>query len=182
MGQLQHLRRIMIYRVLAFLILILAIWLGANFWEVHIREEESAKVISVLDAAWTKTLRHAGDRAQAQLTAAREKNETDLRAVRRRLDSALTELLNRPSRAEQAQLANRACPAVPACTGAGLAREDAEFLTRESAAAAEQQSRLREARAGYETCRQALRSVTSGTAQGDSHGDQAHAPAGVPGD
>lgn len=149
------------------LILGLALALGLLYWSWvdRIRLDERQKTEQRLQAAWEKKLRAAEAQAQDQLVTLRNQHVQALHGIDLQLRAALRELRNRPSRSTRAPTPSPADPAPrpTACTGAELAREDAEFLVREAAAAAEQQSRLVEALGAYSTCRRTLEEVTNGT-------------------
>lgn len=142
--------------------------LGVWYWEGSIRSDERAKVTAELDKAWRLRLQVSEDSAKAQLEAQGRKHAKALSDVQRHASQLALELLKRPSRAEQSQqphpLTAAACPV---CTGERLAREDAEFLGREAAAAAEQQLDLQRATGAYNTCRKTLEDVTKGTQHDD---------------
>lgn len=154
-----------------------AVTLGATYWSHRIRVDERTKVTQELVSQWnqkleTLRLQAAGERARQQ-----ERYDANIASARARLDRALGELRKRPSRVEQAVAASQACPAVPACTGDRLAREDASFLTRYAALAAEQQAQLKEAREGYYTCTGLLEQATNGK----GIRDESSTSPGVPG-
>lgn len=149
-------------------LLLLTVVAGVNFWEYRVRQDEGKKVRARLDAAWGELLRQAESEASVERLTQRNKHVEDLARVDAARRRELGRLQQRATRAEQALEANRAGAVAQTCTGAALAREDAEFLTRYAAEAAEQRLALVEAHAAYETCRQTLRSVTQGTQHGES--------------
>lgn len=74
--------------------------------------------------------------------------------IARQRDDALERLRNRPERPPKYTPTDPAFATV--CTGARLARDDAEFLTRYAADAAEQASALKSCEAAYETVRKKI--------------------------
>lgn len=119
---------------------------------------EAAKV----QAAYAKALSDAelASRAkeqslQAAANAERSKKDAEINVVRSQLDAALVQLRNRPLRRADG-VPGPAGVASPA-TGRELSREDAEFLTREAARAAEIDVELRNCYATYNAVRDRLR-------------------------
>lgn len=150
-----------------FVLLLATAVLGANFWEHRVRQDESEKVRTRLSEAWQKKLAEQERIAADERLTQRNQHVEEIARIRSAARRDLVSLRQRATRAEQALTADRP-GAPPACTGDRLARDDAEFLTRFAALAAEQQSRLIEAHKAYETCNKALRSVTQGTQDGES--------------
>lgn len=160
----------------------LGLWWAAESWEARIRKDERQKVVSSLDAEWSRKLRSAELDAKETLESVFTEYNDAIEGILRQRDDALERLRKRPSRVTiKTKPADHPTP-VEACTAVQLAREDAEFLEREAAAAAVQQEQLIEATQAYETCRRTLRNVSSGqTEEGNWNGDQERAPPGVPG-
>lgn len=80
----------------------------------------------------------------------RKDKDAQIQSVNRRLNVALNELRKRPSRSDNLPNTAGTCPAA---TGDRLAREDAEFLTRYSTLAAEQQEFIKYCVKQYESLR-----------------------------
>lgn len=168
--------------LLAIALLCLAGWWGVNSWETRIRMDERRKVTSDLDAAWNRKLRSAELDARETLDSVFTEYNDAIEGILRERDAALERLRKRPSRTTIKTKPADPPAEIEVCTAVQLASEDAEFLTRESAAAAVQQERLIEATQAYETCRRTLRNVSSGqTEEGIENGNQERAPPGVPG-
>lgn len=113
--------------------------------------------IASLEASYAKAYAESLEAMKARENAIRQAadklrkdKDAQIKSVNRRLNAALDELRKRPSRADNLPNSAGACPAA---TGDRLAREDAEFLTRYSALAAEQQEFLRYCVKQYESLR-----------------------------
>lgn len=151
--------------------------LGVTFWSHRLKEEGRMEATQQMTKSWNQKLDSVSTRSTQELQTQREKYDAKVDAVQRRLGVALVELRKRPSRANATVAASGACPAVPACTGDRLAAEDAGFLVRYAAGVAVLAAKEKEARDGYDTCRVALKNITSG--KGDNH--ESGASSGVPG-
>jgi ABC-type multidrug transport system fused ATPase/permease subunit len=141
-----------------------ACFLGFKFWEHRIREDEAQKVELRMNEAWVKKLKKAEDKALLELIQLRGQHAEDYNRLRSRAAALAGELQKRPTRAQleaAQQAAVAAGTACPVCTGAGLAREDGEFLAGEASAAAGLQHDLFQARGAYDTCRRTLEAVTT---------------------
>lgn len=151
--------------VILFLALVAVCALGYKYWEGRIRDDEAQKVEQRMHEAWTKKMRKAEAKAKDELEALRNEHDKAYRDLSSRAVALAGELQKRPTRAqlEAARQAGAAsASACPVCTGAGLAREDGEFLAGEAAAAAAQQLDLQRARGAFATCSKALEEVTRG--------------------
>lgn len=109
-------------------------------WHVDASRKAVEAARSVLITQYDKSLKEAADKAlkasndlQAKADKKLEERDAKLKSINTRLDSALSELRNRPYR--PSDIATNPGP-VQACTARGLYREDAEFLDREAARAA----------------------------------------------
>lgn len=164
------------------LLLVLGAWLGASYlirtWKVSI----TTNLTTALDAAWRGKLSVVASDANQKLEKERATYETAIRDILAERERMRIELQRRPSRASQqhpATAAGDSAPAAEACTGARLAREDADFLAGYAADAGEQQEQLKQTTSMYETCREALRKATASDGyvdKGDNHGNQGNSP------
>ena len=92
--------------------------------KLRIAEEE--KAILAYSIKESKVLQSHSDRIQGE-------KDARIKAINARLSDSLSQLQNRPSRGISAADSSTASESVKGCTGANLLREDAEFLTRDSA-------------------------------------------------
>ena len=153
-------------------VVISAIAVGAYLlWEESIRRDERQQVNAKWEKAqaisemrWATRLQSAQAKASQDLVELRNLHAQNLSSIRLRLDDTLRQLRDRPTRAAAQAAGNQGSDSSPTsvCTGDRLAGEDAEFLAREAARAAEQQEELRAALGAYEACRGTLQSVTGG--------------------
>lgn len=166
------------------LLLALGAWLAASYlirtWKASIM----TSVTTTLDAAWRAKLTDAASDANQKLEKERNAYETGIRNVLAERERMRIQLQQRPSRASQQQpptTTGGTPAATQACTGAGLAREDADFLAGYASDAAEQQEQLKQTTSMYETCRETLRKVTAsgGVDKGDKNGNQGNSPQGL---
>ncbi len=87
-------------------------------------------------------------------TAIDEEKKHEVEAIQRKLDTAIAELQSRPTRASAAASTAKGATdskGTGGCTGAQLFRDDAEFLTREAAAADNVVAELKACYAHYDT-------------------------------
>ena len=94
---------------------------------------------------------------QASADQLRQEKEREIRNLNARAVALSNSLRDRPTRPSPesspvSSTASVGCP-VPVCTGAGLSREDAEFLSREAARGDELRALLKQCHAQYETLR-----------------------------
>lgn len=95
---------------------------------------------------------------QIQADRLREEKDNEIRNLNARAAALTNSLRERPSRTTPApspvpSASNTACPAV-VCTGAGLSKEDGEFLAGEAARADEARALLKQCYEQYNTLRQ----------------------------
>jgi hypothetical protein len=149
-------------------VLVAAVAGGAGYWRGHSAGE--AKV----QAAWDRERAELAEEHAKAMAAAREKEQQlqanadqlrqekddEIRTINARAASLADSLRKRPERTAQASAVSGAsgasCPAC-VCTGAGLSREDAEFLAREAARADELRASLTQCVKQYEALRPATR-------------------------
>lgn len=120
---------------------VIASLLGLHYVDKHYAVQEAiTATTSSLNTKYDKSLKEANEKAlrasndlQASADKKLEEKDAKIKTIGVRLDSALSELRNRPYR--PSDIATNPGP-VQACTATGLYREDAEFLTREAARAA----------------------------------------------
>lgn len=94
-------------------------------WDAETFEEtkQSAKIAAEA-LATTKSLQEGANHEQKAKNA-------QIASLNSKLDTAIAGLSNRPSRTDPSDVP-KSPGTCPICTGAGLSREDAEFLTREA--------------------------------------------------
>ena len=92
---------------------------------------------------------------QANADQLRQEKDNEIRTINARAAAVADSLRKRPARAEAGTVSSTTSPGCPApvCTGAGLSREDAEFLAREAARADELRSALNQCLKQYQTLR-----------------------------
>ena len=144
-------------------VLVAAVAGSAGYWRGHNAGE--AKV----QAAWDRERAQLAEEHAKAMAAAREKEQAlqanadqlrqekddEIRTINARAAAIADSLRKRPARAEASAVSGAAgsgCPA-PVCTGAGLSREDAEFLAREAARADELRAALNQCVRQYQTLR-----------------------------
>ena len=145
-------------------VLVAAIAGSAGYWRGHNAGE--AKV----QAAWDRERAQLAEEHAKAMAAAREKEQAlqanadqlrqekddEIRTINERAAALVADSLRkRPARAQAGAVSSAAgagCPA-PVCTGAGLSREDAEFLAREAARADELRASLAQCVKQYQALR-----------------------------
>ena len=94
---------------------------------------------------------------QASADQIRQEKDREIRNLNARATALTNSLRDRPSRstAEASAMPSTACagPVATVCTGAGLSKEDGEFLAREAARGDELRSLLKQCRDQYEAVR-----------------------------
>ncbi len=112
------------------------------------------------DAARAKRLTETGRRITSRIITIQQDMDHENETIRGKLDAALVELRKRPVRPANYD------PAAPAfesvCTGARLARDDAEFLTRFAADAASTAAALKACSAAYDAARSEIDRFNTG--------------------
>ena len=110
--------------------------------------EEHAKAIAAA--------REKEQQLQAQADHLRQEKDDEIRTINARAASLADSLRKRPDRATQASTVSSttstSCPAV-VCTGAGLSKEDGEFLAGEAARADQLRALLKQCHAQYDALR-----------------------------
>ena len=160
------------------IVLALAAVVVAGYWAIYKRGERAG--MATVQQAWhAETARRAARTVEAQAEARateqalikhavdieRKKNAT-LSTINAAHAAELERLRNRPDVRAADRPGEAASPAATGvgCTGAGLARGDAEFLTRFSADAARLAAELGRCTASYDAAERALRGADGGGA------------------
>jgi hypothetical protein len=135
---------------------------GASAGRAEIQQawdQEKAKLAEEYAKAQAAA-REKEQQLQAQADHLRQEKDDEIRSINARVASLSDSLRKRPERTAQASAVSGAtgasCPAC-VCTGAGLSREDAEFLAREAARADELRASLTQCVKQYEALRPATR-------------------------
>ena len=143
----------------------LAVALAASHWKAYhlggAAARAQALAAELAQAQQTAELQSAAAAATATLQAnadkLRKSKNAQITSLGLELDDALKRLRERPARPGASDLPTPAGPGtVPGSTGAGLYREDGEFLTREAARAKRLQLDLTQCQAAYSAARAAL--------------------------
>ena len=130
------------YRAIAIVALLGAL-LGIHYWSQGVAVDNAIELTTGrLNKEWQEKLDvsiRKKDEAQKELSISHfkevEEKNAKIKDVTGKLNSALISLQSRPSRPQSSPDSSSSTAAPQTCTGRELPREDAEFLTRESAAA-----------------------------------------------
>lgn len=135
-----------------------AAFLGIKFWEHRLVQQgfdagyaKAEQVYKARDAKAQAEAAAKTARLQTAVDTARKEKAHEVSRITAQRDNDLERLRQRPER--PAATASSDAGVGPGCTGAGLARPDAEFLVRYAADAAQLQATLNECRTAYESAR-----------------------------
>lgn len=143
----------MLGAVRAIIAAIIAVGLAWSHWAAYgagrrAVELEAAKSAEAASAEARRREQQLVDQAEQ----ARRAHDATVRDIRARAAADVARLRERPSRADASRVSAPAAEC-PASTGAGLSREDAEFLVGEAARADRMMAALHACHAAYEAAR-----------------------------
>jgi hypothetical protein len=117
---------------------------------------------AVIDAKELKRVLDGQQALQADISKLREEGKANEDRIRRLHGAVVDSLRNRPTERAPTGIPDAASAGVAGCTGAGLARPDAEFLAGYAADAARLAGALAECRAGYQAAKDKLDRLSTG--------------------